>query len=106
MTHTSKERATETVLFAGRCAHVRKTYANFFSFLADQPASRKMATSKQKVFCFIHFAKTESAITVQRAFRIIFDCQPPNDNKILRWYHQFETTGCLCKGKSTGRPRL
>ncbi|GFW69946.1 histone-lysine N-methyltransferase SETMAR [Trichonephila clavipes] len=47
-----------------------------------------------------NFAKTESAITVQRAFRIKFGCQPPNDNNILRWYHQFETTGCLCKGKN------
>ncbi|GFV37667.1 DUF4817 domain-containing protein [Trichonephila clavipes] len=63
-----------------------------------------------KQFCFLacvrNFTKTGSAITVQRAFRIKFGCQPPNDNNILRWYHQFETTGCLCKGKSTGRPRL
>ncbi|GFU65145.1 ig-like domain-containing protein [Trichonephila clavipes] len=51
MTHTSNERATETVLFAGLCAR--------------------------------NFAKTESAITVQRAFRIRFSCLPPNDNNIL-----------------------
>ncbi|GFU20232.1 DUF4817 domain-containing protein [Trichonephila clavipes] len=80
MTHTSNERATETVLFAGMCA---ETYADFYPFLADQRASRKMATSKQKVFCVIQFAKTESAITVQRALRIKFGCQPSNDN-ILR----------------------
>ncbi|GFU11587.1 DUF4817 domain-containing protein [Trichonephila clavipes] len=65
-----------------------------------------MATSKQKAFCVLQFSKTESAIAVQRAFRIKFDCQTPNDNNILRWFHQFETTGCLCKEKSTGRPRL
>ncbi|PRD25111.1 UNVERIFIED_CONTAM: hypothetical protein NCL1_41851 [Trichonephila clavipes] len=65
MTHTSNERATETVLFAGMYARVRQTYANFFPFLADQRASRKMATNKQKAFCVIQFAKTESAITVQ-----------------------------------------
>ncbi|GFT39243.1 uncharacterized protein TNCV_2421771 [Trichonephila clavipes] len=35
MTHTSNERATETVLFAG-C--VRGTKANYFPFLADQHA--------------------------------------------------------------------
>ncbi|GFX98398.1 uncharacterized protein TNCV_4001671 [Trichonephila clavipes] len=42
-----------------------------------------MVTSKQKAFCVLQFAKTESAITVQRAFRIKFGCQPPNDNNIL-----------------------
>ncbi|GFW91667.1 DUF4817 domain-containing protein [Trichonephila clavipes] len=89
-------RATETVLFAGTCARVRETSTNP-PFLADQSASRKMTTSKQKVFCVLRFAKTESAITVQRAFRIKFDCQSPNDNNILWWYHQFETTVCLCK---------
>ncbi|GFT66412.1 hypothetical protein TNCV_3208531 [Trichonephila clavipes] len=65
----------------------------------DQRASRKMTTSKQKVFCVLRFAKKESAITVQRAFRIN---KPPNDNNILRQYQQSETTGCFCKGKSTG----
>ncbi|GFX60638.1 uncharacterized protein TNCV_4916881 [Trichonephila clavipes] len=73
-------------------------------FLADSRAGRKMATSKQKAFCVLQFAKTESALTVQRAFRIKFGCQPPNDNNILWRYHQFETTSCLCKGKRTGRP--
>ncbi|GFT00349.1 DUF4817 domain-containing protein [Trichonephila clavipes] len=106
MAQTSNERATETVLFAGMRARVHETYANFFPFLADQRASRKTATSKQKAFCVPQFAKTESAITVQRAFLNKFGCQLPNDNNILRWFHQFETTGCLWKGKNTGRPRL
>ncbi|GFU78207.1 DUF4817 domain-containing protein [Trichonephila clavipes] len=105
MNHVLNERATETVLFAGMCARVRETYANLSPFLGDQSASRKM-TSKQTPFCVIQFAKTESAITVQRAFRIKFGCQHTNDNNILRWHHQFETTDCLCKGKNTGRPRL
>ncbi|GFX93911.1 DUF4817 domain-containing protein [Trichonephila clavipes] len=66
-----------------------------------------MATSKRKAFCDLQFAKKEFAITVQRVFRIKFGCQPPKDNSILlRWYHQFETTGCLCKGKNTGRPSV
>lgn len=65
-----------------------------------------MATSEQKAFCVLQFAKSESVVTVQRAFRIKFRCDPPSDNNIRRWYHQFETTGCLCKGKSTGRPRV
>ncbi|GFW12692.1 DUF4817 domain-containing protein [Trichonephila clavipes] len=68
-------------------------------FLANEHAIRKMATSKHKAFCVPQFAKTESAVTVQRAFSIKLGCQSPNDNNNLRWYHQFETTGCLCKGK-------
>ena len=58
----------------------------------------KMATREQKACCVSQFAKTESVIRVQRAFH----CNPPSDN-ICRWYHQFEDTGCFCKGKSSGR---
>ena len=58
----------------------------------------KMATREQKSFCVLRIAKTESVIRVQRAFH----CNPPSDY-IRRWYHQFEDTGCLCKGKSIGR---
>ncbi|GFX47012.1 DUF4817 domain-containing protein [Trichonephila clavipes] len=57
-----------------------------------------MATREQKAFWVLQFAAVESAITVQRAFHIKFGCHPPNDNNILRWYHQFETTVGLCKG--------
>jgi len=43
---------------------------------------------------------------VQRAFRLRFNIQPPKRKSICRWNHQFEQTGCLCKGKSSGRPRV
>jgi hypothetical protein len=29
---------------------------------------------------------------------------PPSANSIKCWYQQFQTKGCLCKGKSAGRP--
>ncbi|GFW01877.1 hypothetical protein TNCV_3028481 [Trichonephila clavipes] len=58
--------------------------SNEWNVLQQAGASRKMATSKQKEFCVLQFAKTESAINLQRAFRIKFGCQPPNDNNILR----------------------
>ena len=64
-----------------------------------------MATREQKAFCVLLFAKTESVIRVQRAFHIKFHCNPPSDN-IHRWYHQFEDTGCLSKGKSSARPSM
>ena len=66
----------------------------------------KMATREQKAFCMLQFAKTESVIRVQHAFCIKFHCNPPSDNNIHRWYHQFEDTGCLCKEKSSRRPSM
>ncbi|GFT09425.1 hypothetical protein TNCV_5062861 [Trichonephila clavipes] len=61
-----------------------------------------MASSEQKAFCVFQFAKIETAITVQRAFRIQFGHQPSNDNIIRRWHHPFQTTGYLYKRKSSG----
>ena len=65
-----------------------------------------MATLEQKAFCVLQFARHESVVSVQRAFRRQFNSDPPSPNSIRRWYHQFQTTGCLCKGKSAGRRRL
>ncbi|PSN57514.1 hypothetical protein C0J52_01620 [Blattella germanica] len=62
-----------------------------------------MATSEEKAFCGLQFAKTESVVTVQRAFRTKLGCDPPSDNDFRRWCHQYEDTGCLCKEKSMGR---
>ncbi|GFX60296.1 retrovirus-related Pol polyprotein from transposon 17.6 [Trichonephila clavipes] len=55
----------------------------FPPFLADQHASKKVETSEDKAFCVLRFAKTESAITMQRALRIKIDCHLRNDNNIL-----------------------
>jgi len=64
-----------------------------------------MATTQHKMFCF-EFIKTESATAVQSAFRLRFNIQPPTKKSICRWNHQFEQIVCLCKGKSSGRPRV
>jgi len=58
------------------------------------------------MFCVREFIKTESATAEQRAFRLRFNIQPPTRKSICRWNHQFEQIGCLCKGKSYGRPRV
>jgi len=42
---------------------------------------------------------------VQRAFRRHYGIDAPLAKNIRRWYKQFQETGCLCKGKSPGRPR-
>ena len=64
----------------------------------------KMApTKQQKAFCAVEYAKTTSVTTVQRNFRRQFVVDPPDKNSIKRWHTQLMETGCLCKGKSTGR---
>ena len=65
-----------------------------------------MATMQNKIFYVCEFIKPESATAVQRAFRLRFNIHPPKRKSICRWNHQFEQIGCLCKGKSSGRPRV
>ncbi|PNF18241.1 hypothetical protein B7P43_G16516 [Cryptotermes secundus] len=65
-----------------------------------------MASPQQKAFCVLEFAKTNSVVTVQRAFRRRFGINPPCSKNIRRWFRQFQESGCLCKGKSPGRPRV
>ena len=49
---------------------------------------------------------SRSVTTVQREFRARFRKEAPIRNNITRWYRQFVETGCLCKDKSPGRPRV
>ncbi|PNF43528.1 hypothetical protein B7P43_G03919 [Cryptotermes secundus] len=65
-----------------------------------------MASPQQKAFCILEFAKTNSVVTVQRAFRRRFGSNPPCPKNIRRWFRQFQESGCLCKGKSPGRSRV
>ena len=73
---------------------------------AAAPVESKMATMQHKIFCACEFIKTESPTAVQRAFRLRFNIQHPTRKSICHLNHQFEQTGCLCKGKSSGRPRV
>ncbi|XP_023224893.1 uncharacterized protein LOC111625875 [Centruroides sculpturatus] len=43
---------------------------------------------------------------VQRRFWLRYEIDPSNGWNIRRWYCQFVDTGCVCKGKSPGRPRV
>jgi len=65
-----------------------------------------MATIQHKIFCVREFIKTESTTAMQRAFRLRFNIQPPTRKNICHWNHQFEQIGCLCKDRSSGRPRV
>jgi len=61
---------------------------------------------QHKTFCVREFIKTESPTAVQRAFLLRFNIQPPTRKSICRWNHRFEKIDCLCKGKSSSRPRV
>ena len=65
-----------------------------------------MSTTQYKAFYVLQFESCKSVVTIQRAFRRQFNRDPPNANNIRRWHNQFAMTGCLCKGKSVGRPRV
>ena len=54
----------------------------------------------------LQFSRCESVVTVQSEFRRRYGTDPPGAQSIRRWYRQFEETGCLCKGKSTGRQHV
>jgi hypothetical protein len=54
----------------------------------------------------LQFAKHESIVSLQRPFRRQFQSDPPSAISIRGWCQQFLTTGCLCKRKSAGRPRV
>ena len=66
----------------------------------------KLALQQEKAFYVLRFEVSRSVITVQREFRAQFRKDAPCRNNITRWYRQFVETGCLCKGKSPGRPRV
>ena len=43
-------------------------------------------TVNKKAFFCLEFAKTESIVTVQRRFRIMYHTEPPTDKTIREWY--------------------
>ena len=43
-------------------------------------------TVNKKAFCVLEFAKTESNVTVQRRFRIMYHTEPLTDKTIPEWY--------------------
>lgn len=73
---------------------------------SEKLVSANMLTGQHKAFCVLRFSKCESIIAVKRDFRRRYGIDAPTTQSIRRWYKQFEETGCLCKGKSTGRPSV
>ena len=65
-----------------------------------------MAPQQEKAFCVFRFEVSRSVITVQREFRARFRKDAPHRSNVTRWYRQSVETGCLCKFKISGRPRV
>ena len=64
-----------------------------------------MATTVvEKAFCVLELAKTNSVTLVQHHFRRRYGKPPPTRQSVYDWSKKFQETGCLCKGKSSGRP--
>ena len=62
------------------------------------------ATVVEKAFCVLELAKTNHVTLVQRLFRRRHGKPPPTRQSIYDWSKKFQETGCLCKGKNSGRP--
>jgi hypothetical protein len=58
--------------------------------------SKMALTPQQGSWCVLEFAKTNSVVTVRRAFGRKFNVDPPNDKSILKWYNNFIEKGCIC----------
>ena len=61
-------------------------------------------TSREKAFCVLEYARTNSNKIVQRAFVRKFSKKSPTAEQIWNWKNKFEDEGCLCRAKGSGRP--
>ena len=61
-------------------------------------------TSKEKAFCVLEYARTQSPKTVQRDFFAKFAKKAPTTKQIRTWHQKFQKKGCLYTPKSPGRP--
>jgi hypothetical protein len=52
------------------------------------------------------FEGSRYVITEQIKFPVRFKNDSPHKNNITMWYRQFVEPGCLCRGRSPGRPRV
>ena len=62
-------------------------------------------TVNKKAFCVLEFAKTESIVTVQRRFRIMYHTEPPTDKTIREWYmNSNRVAACALRNEQAVRP--
>ena len=60
-------------------------------------------TGREKAFCVLEYAQSQSNKTVQHAFVMEFSRQSPTAIQIWTWHKQFKEEGCLCRRKGSGQ---
>ena len=63
-------------------------------------------TGKEKAFCVLEYARTQSNKNVQCAFERTFPKNAPTAMQIWTWHKKFKEEGCLCRAKGSGRPPI
>ena len=63
-------------------------------------------TSQQHSWCMLEFHKTNSVVTVQHAFKLKFNVDPPTNKSILKWDRNFIERGCICDQRKGHSSRL
>ena len=64
-------------------------------------------TAAQKAFCVLELDKSHQAFHVIRKFKTKYGKKyAPSAPMIKKWHEKFINSGCLCKGKRSGRPSI
>ena len=61
-------------------------------------------TDREKAFCVLEYARTNSKKTVQPAFVLKFSKKSPTKKQIWNWKEKCEDEGCLGRAKESRRP--
>ena len=87
---TKKDTAERSISIAREPLQVFFVLGGLAYFQVPPPGGsleKKMAfTVNKKAFCVLEVAKTESVVTVQRRFRIMYHTEPPTDKTVREWY--------------------
>ena len=62
-------------------------------------------TRREKAFCVLEYARSQSNKTLQHAFVREFSKQPPTAMQIWTWPKKFKEEGCLCWKNGSGQPK-
>ena len=62
-------------------------------------------TGREKAFCVLEYARSQSNKTVQHAVVREFSKQSPTAMQIWTWHKKFNDDACLCRRKGSGRPK-
>ena len=62
-------------------------------------------TGREKAFCVLEYARSQTYKTEQHAFVREFTKQSSTEIQIWAWHKKFREEGCLCRRKGSGRAK-